>query len=787
MIGSVSHCPRQLRKELLRTSHPVVFDCETTGLDVRTDRILSLGFRIKNADGVRNFILFSDQSKVLSIRDHQCSWKEIADSIECLSKNDTVLVGHNIKFDLLMLAREGLRYKGPTRDTQAILRLLDQDRGFATDQARGRKDLIAPWGRSKWLNYRLKDVASQICNVKPFYTPPNLAGVGYADHTRYLTYDLFVTDRLHETLWRKMSVEQKDFYQNFSSPLTSLLCDLTEIGVQADLNFMEWQIGTLAHWLEQIADQHVQKFNLSIPSKDDDLRVLLYEKYRLPTDKFKRSVDSATIGKLSRAVDGDRQESLELIAGFRSIQSQKRRIESYVDHVGRDGRIHSSFNETQQTSGRISSSNPNLQQISNTKKILIGTDFEVEVRARNLIKATEGYLLVGADIDQADIRMLAERIVNCKSTTRSHVQQLHLAREAKLHSSIDSLKSVLARCRNDAFPTATPEPPPSFDPNIESQLARDFQNLGGDLYSRIASNILGRDITKADRQRAVFKTVTLAQINGQSVGGLAKDLKRDRKIAKGYVSKLFETYPDIAGFLALLRMELAVTGQLSNWAGRVRTHTAHHWMVSSKRVHILVTYRDGHRYWFDVSPIRPSLRNLTCFIHRIWNVRDPRGPKKDTLIYERSRGRIGTKSYPQIDKPSLYHLPVRNLPWSNIRRVRKLGADSLPTEEVKYEGFDTTARSIINSVMQGGTSDLTTKMALRCQELIQKSRGRLLLMVHDELIWEVPIAQAKVKNGIPQILFDLKEQLELPPCPSFKIPITVGMKYGSRFGEMVEM
>jgi hypothetical protein len=209
-------------------------------------------------------------------------------------------------------------------------------------------------------------------------------------------------------------------------------------------------------------------------------------------------------------------------------------------------------------------------------------------------------------------------------------------------------------------------------------------------------------------------------------------------------------------------------------------------MVNESRVRVLLTYKDGNRYWFDVAPLHPTYRYLTCYIFRIWNVHDKKGPKPAKLIYDANKGRIGTRRYKQIDEPSLYHLPIRNLPWSNIRRVQRLSKRGQPIEEVKYEGFDKTARQAINSVMQGGTADLTTTMALRCRELIAKNHGRLLLQIHDELIWEVPLDGRAGFGGFVRILIELQDALQRPPSANFKVPISVGMKYGTKFGELVD-
>ena len=355
-------------------------------------------------------------------------------------------------------------------------------------------------------------------------------------------------------------------------------------------------------------------------------------------------------------------------------------------------RIHSSFDENRQVTGRISSVKPNLQQVAKTKVILPSTTFITEVRSRNLIVATPGYMLVGADIDQADMRILADRIDSCTQDTQTRIQQLYRRRWSRLGGVLERYEQIRVRSFNPHWKGQRPLPSPVFDPTVPSRLAADFRNLSGDLYAQIASNVTQRSIRKSDAECAVFKTVILAQVNGQTATGLAKTLGCSKALAEQYVARLFDAYADVAGYLELLRQELVITGQVTTWRGRTRTMTSHRWMVDETRVRVLLTYEDRNHYWFDVAPIRPTRRNLTCFVHRVWSVHDRQGPKSPRLVYEATRGRIGTRYYKQLDEPNLYRLPIRNVPWSRIRRVQKLDKRGEPVEKAKYEGFDATAR-----------------------------------------------------------------------------------------------
>ena len=140
-----------------------------------------------------------------------------------------------------------------------------------------------------------------------------------------------------------------------------------------------------------------------------------------------------------------------------------------------------------------------------------------------------------------------------------------------------------------------------------------------------------------------------------------------------------------------------------------------------------------------------------------------------------SRGRLSTRPYALFDEGLQYRLPVRNWGWRSIRRVRVRG------EEAVYEGFDATARSAFNFICQGGTADIAKLMMLRAQPLCAAFGARLLIQIHDELVFETPQDRA---DGFVRAMW---QALEVAPVPSFQIPIVVEPKRGPRFGELAKL
>jgi DNA polymerase-1 len=119
-----------------------------------------------------------------------------------------------------------------------------------------------------------------------------------------------------------------------------------------------------------------------------------------------------------------------------------------------------------------------------------------------------------------------------------------------------------------------------------------------------------------------------------------------------------------------------------------------------------------------------------------------------------------------------YVLPIRNWGWRSIRRVRARG------EEAAYEGFDATVRSAFNFICQGGTADVSKLMMLASQPVCAEFGARLLIQIHDELVFEVP--QGKVQPFQAR----MRTVLEKESVPGFQVPIIVEPKRGVYFGEL---
>ena len=278
---------------------------------------------------------------------------------------------------------------------------------------------------------------------------------------------------------------------------------------------------------------------------------------------------------------------------------------------------------------------------------------------------------------------------------------------------------------------------------------------------------------KDKEERNFCKQTILGIVNGMGPKGLAKRLKCDERTWREYLEKFAATYPNEMAFRRLMVGQIASTGRVETFMGRDRTNTgrtagsspvpgSRSWSRSSDRTAIGSTFR----------PFQPRGRVLTCYIHRAWDAPVVRinGGRSTTL---RPGESLTNRDYRFYDQTFLeFNLPIRNFAWRSIRRVRWNG------EEAKYRGLDATARSLFNAICQGGTADIAKIMMLGVGPLLTKFGARLVLQIHDELVFEVP------RDHVVAFIREAMSALSHPPCPGFAVPILLKPKHGTRFGAL---
>jgi DNA polymerase I-like protein with 3'-5' exonuclease and polymerase domains len=776
-IRRTSHDPLQCLAALQRAD-VVILDLETSGL-TRHDRIVAAGMEV---DG-EAYVLVTEEHRDLSSVDIRISGQQLSEALAPLAtRRDLVAVFHHAAFDVAMLERHGIRVHCVIHDTRKLLKLIDSDRGRERDDGAGTGTTIPRYERryQQAMNYRLKDLARHLLNMNPLGFPGQPSRLPLNKLTAYLKSDLVITSALYTYLLGRVDVTDRSYNDRLIAPLTPLLVCMSVTGVAADAQFIEEETQRLLELMRSISDQHKQRFGMALDVGDFQLRRWIYfyglkcrvirsgAKWQpsLRSEDFQTLYHEATLAAV--------KESLALIHDYRLVRSLMTRLRALLKHVDpKTHRIHSTFNDSQ-SSGRVSSTEPNLQQIA---RIVGPDDFlseqcgDVLIRSRNALTATPGYRLVAFDIGQADIRVLAHMVESFPNTTEDHIAALQQERLERLPQIAWYREEMWNHFRQENKKET--ERPPQFDPHLPCRLAEDFRRSAGDFYTVAAERMLGTRPTPQERDH--MKRTILGIVNGMSAAGLAKQLGVDRSVASGYLKRFAETYPQTYAYSELTKHTFAITGESRTYAGRPRRVTPHWWMANEPVVELFVSYKGADKLWLEVVPLRPSRFTLTCWVKRVIDARHG-SPNEGLEIYHDQAGRISQAPYRFFsDSDLIFRLPVRNIPWRLIRRVRTA------TEEAVYDGYDRTWRQLFNHVAQGGTADIAKTMMLRSVPICDRFGARLILQIHDELVFEVPVKRAGAFTRA------IHQELLRPPADDFHVPIVLTPKTGQKFGELQEI
>ncbi|MHC4398747.1 MAG: DNA polymerase [Planctomycetota bacterium] len=808
-----NHSPSECREALAGASLAIL-DLETTGLG-RNDRIVAAGALI----GKTTHILITDEHRDLSSLRCRITAPELKKALEPLAGNeDLIVVFHNACFDVPMLERAGIPVCCQVHDTMKLLKLLDSDRGPERDDGTGGSQQPRYERRYKaTMNYKLKDVALHLLNLTAREFPGQPSDLALDTLVKYLRSDLLVTRQLYRNLRRRLSPSDWAYNARLIAPVTRILVQMSVVGAQADPQFIESETERLSGLMRDISNTHQDRFGQRLDIGDWHLRGWIY--YRglhckkiWSGKKHQLSLKSQHLLELRREAEAPAvAESLELIHDYKLAQSLMTRIRAlrrFVDR--RTGRIYSSFNDFQ-ASGRVSSTKPNLQQIAgevaaNKKKEFLSEGFRDQVvKSRNAIVASPGHTLVAFDIAQADIRVLAHLVESFPYSGEQYLDRLQSARLRRVPRVVRKYRKRMWNCfrpenkkrlkcpycwsrfQDERRPTDTgiecpvcgkwcefPPKVPAFDPPQPCVMAVDFRKSQGDFYTTASERMLGRP-PHDPTERYHMKQTILGIVNGMGVPGLAKRLDVDDDTAREYLEKFVAAYPQVDGFTQLMHHGFAITGAAHTFAGRYRRITPHWWMVNRGVIDLFLSYHRADKLWARVVPLWPNRHTLTCWVLRVIDARY--GSKNEgKQIYNHQDGRISQARYRFFEDDGLvFRLPVRNISWRIIRRVRT------KREEAVYEGFDKVRRQLFNHLAQGGTSDVVKTMMLRCEPICAQLGARMILQIHDEIVFEVPNGNAN------RFTRAVKPILEQPPTADFDVPIVVEPQTGERFGDLREL
>lgn len=484
----------------LKSAQILSFDVETTSTDAIQATLVGLG--IAWAPGAAAYIPIGHTAG------DQLPWATVRAAVQPFFADPTLpKVAHNGKYDLTVCLRNDLAIAGPIHDTMTMAWLLDP-----ASRHLGLKDQAA-----SELEWQMTEITELIGTGRKQVTIDQvpIAAVGaYCGADVDATIQLYnkLVPRLHEAgMW--------ELYTTTELPLLPILTDMEMAGVKLDLEYLAKMSSQLAERLNALETELFQlvghPFNLR---STQQLSQVLFDELAFPSKGLSRTKG----GQISTAV-----AELERLAAMRSqlseqqarviqIIMEQRLLEklrgTYVDALPvlvnpETGRVHTSYNQTGAVTGRMSSSNPNLQNIP------IRTELGREIR--RAFVAPEGWLLIAADYSQVELRIMA-----------------HVAKEEIL---IDA-----------------------------------FRN-NQDIHATTASKLFGvplQEVTSA--QRGLAKTINFATIYGSSAFGISSRTDMDPKEAQRFLDQYFVTYPRIREYIERTIELLRQEGYVETLLGRKR-------------------------------------------------------------------------------------------------------------------------------------------------------------------------------------------------------------------------
>jgi DNA polymerase-1 len=475
----------------LQSAPLICIDTETTSLDPMSAKIVGLSFSVA-----------AGSAAYLPLMHDYFDAPEQLDFAVCLSKIKPILenpeikkVGQNLKYDQHVLANHGIQLNGIAHDT------LLQSYVFESHKTHGMDDLAMRHLGLKTISF--EEVAGKGAKQVTF----NQVTVEVA--ADYAAEDADITLQLHQAMYPQIAADTKlDYiYRQIEMPSSSALFTIERNGVLIDrdmLNTQSNEIGLKLLALENKAFELAgQPFNLASPKQ---LQEILFGKLGIKplkkTPSGTPSTDEDVLQEL--ALDYPLPKVLLEYRGLAKLKS------TYTDKLPRminpaTGRVHTSYNQAVAITGRLASSDPNLQNIP--VRSAEGR------RIREAFIAPAGSVIISADYSQIELRIMA-----------------HLSQDAGL------LKAFAA---------------------------------GEDIHRATAAEIFGVDHEAVDNeQRRYAKVINFGLIYGMSAFGLAQNLNIERSAAQSYIERYFARYPGVREYMQNTREEAKNKGYVETYFGR---------------------------------------------------------------------------------------------------------------------------------------------------------------------------------------------------------------------------
>ncbi|SDS58158.1 DNA polymerase I [Halopseudomonas sabulinigri] len=477
----------------LKAAELFAFDTETTSIHAQLADLVGVSLAVSPHEAAYIPVAHS----YMGVPDQLDRDQVLAALKPYLEDPNKAKVAQHAKYDINVLAHYGINVQGVAFDTMLESYVLD------ATATRHDMDSLA----LKYLGQgtiKFEDIAGKGAKQLTFDQ------IALEQAGPYAAEDADVTLRLHQTLWAKLQPQERvaKVLQEIEMPLMPVLARIERCGALVDAKLLGEQsieLGEKMVALEREAFALAeQEFNLGSPKQ---LGAILYEKQGLPvlskTAKGQPSTAESVLAELAE----QGYELPQVIMQYRSVSKLK---STYTDRLPeqinpRTGRIHTSYHQAVAATGRLSSSDPNLQNIP-----IRSAEGR---RIRQAFIAPKGYKLLAADYSQIELRIMA-----------------HLAQDAGL---LDAFKHNL------------------------------------DVHKATAAEVFGVELDEVTtEQRRSAKAINFGLIYGMSAFGLAKQIDVDRKQAQAYIDRYFARYPGVLAYMERTREQASEQGYVETLFGR---------------------------------------------------------------------------------------------------------------------------------------------------------------------------------------------------------------------------
>jgi DNA polymerase-1 len=468
------------------------FDTETSDLDAMRAEIVGLSFAV-NSGHAAYVPLAHDYPGAPEQLDRVHVLQQIQPLLE---SKEIKKIGQNLKYDMKVLANYDIKLNGIEHDTMLLSYVLD------STASRHDMDTLA----MKHLGHKtihFEDIAGKGKKQLKFNE------IALEQAAKYASEDADITLRLHETLWPALQKHEKlvSIYSDIEIPLLSVLARIERNGVRIDAEMLRRQSTELAQGImgleQQAYDAAGQTFNLGSPAQ---LQEILFNKLGLPVIKKTPKGQPSTAEGVLQELAAD-YELPRLILEYRSMSKLR---STYTEKLPLminplTGRVHTSYHQAVAATGRLSSSDPNLQNIP--------VRTQEGRRIRQAFVPDEGFLMLSADYSQVELRIMA-----------------HLSADQGLLMAFSE---------------------------------------GADIHKTTASEVFATPLDKVTTdQRRAAKAINFGLIYGMSAFGLAQQLNVDRSDAQQYIDLYFDRYPGVKTYMDETRRLAHEQGYVETVLGR---------------------------------------------------------------------------------------------------------------------------------------------------------------------------------------------------------------------------